>query len=80
MRVTGIAATSSVARADGASGLAYVLPAELRKVAPVPVQSSTVLLSAGGRDTAVLASWLQQRYPGTQVVIARSFADRCLNR
>jgi hypothetical protein len=79
LRVTGIAATTSVARTAGTRGLAYVLPRDLRTVAPAPVRGSTVLLRTGG-DSGVLAGWLAQRYPGPQAVIARSFSDRCTPR
>ena len=79
LRVTGIAATSSVARARGIAGLAYVLPRDLRRVAPAPVRGSTVLLRTAGHDSAV-AGWLARRYPGAQTVIARSFAGRCVPR
>jgi hypothetical protein len=78
LRVTGIAASSSVARTADAPGLAYVLPQDLRRVAPASVHGSTVLLSVNDADTGVLARWLEQRYPGPQAVIARSFSDRCL--
>jgi hypothetical protein len=78
LRVAGIAATSSVARTAGAPGLAYVLPQDLRRVAPASVHGSTVLLSASGGDTGVLAGWLKERYPGPQAVIAGSFSDSCL--
>jgi hypothetical protein len=80
LRVTGIAATSSVARTAGAPGLAYVLPQDLRRVAPASVHGSTVLLSVSGGDTGVLAGWLKARYPGPQAVIAGSFSDRCLTQ
>lgn len=80
LRVSGIAATSSVTRARGISGLAYVLPRDLRRVAPAPVRGSTVLLRMGGRDSAGYAAWLARRYPGPQAVIARSFSGRCLPR
>jgi hypothetical protein len=80
MRVTGIAATSSVTRTPGARGLAYVLPRDLRTVAPASVHGSTVLLQTSGRDSGVLAGWLAQRYHGPQAVIARSFSDRCIPR
>jgi hypothetical protein len=79
LRVTGIAATTSVARTAGTRGLAYVLPRDLRTVAPAPVRGSTVLLRTGG-DSGVLAGWLAQSYPGPQAVIARSFSDRCTPR
>ena len=59
MRVTGIAETSSVARASGTPGLAYVLLPELRKVAPAPVHGSTVLLRTDGRDPGALARLLE---------------------
>jgi hypothetical protein len=65
LRVTGVAATSSVSRAAGTPGLAYVLPRDLRRVAPTPVHGSTVL---------------QHRYPAPQAVVAHSFPDRCLTR
>lgn len=80
LRVTGIAATSSVARASGISGLAYVLPRDLRRVAPAPVHGSTVLVRTGGHDTAPYAQLLARRYPGPQAAIARSFSQRCLPR
>jgi hypothetical protein len=80
LRVTGIAATSSVSRAAGTPGLAYVLPRDLRRVAPTPVHGSTVLLRIGGHDSGVLAGWLQRRYPAPQAVVASSFPDRCLAR
>lgn len=80
MRVAGIAATSSVTRTAGTRGLAYVVPRDLRSVAPTPVHGATVLLQTGGRDAGVLAGWLAQRYPGPQAVIARSFSDRCMPR
>jgi hypothetical protein len=76
--VAGIAATSSVARTSATSGLAYVLPGDLRQIAPAPVQGSTVLLQAGGHDAAALASFLTQRFPGPQAAIASSFGDRCM--
>ena len=78
--VTGIAATSSVTRARGVSGLAYVLPHDLRRVAPPTVHGATVLFRMDGRDSAVYAEWLARRYPGPQAVIARSFSGRCLSR
>jgi hypothetical protein len=79
LRVTGVAATSSVTRTAGTPGLAYVLPHELRKVAPAPVQGSTVLLRVDGNPGA-LAGVLERRYAGPQAVISRSFADHCLAR
>jgi hypothetical protein len=78
LRVAGIAASSSVARTSAAPGLAYVLPDDLRRIAPAPVHGSTVLLQTGGRDSAALASLLTQRFPGPQAAIASSFGDRCM--
>lgn len=80
LRVTGIAATSSVARTTETPGLAYVLLPDLRRVAPAPVHGSTMLLRAHGRDAGVLARLLERLYPGPQAVIARDFSDRCLAR
>ena len=80
MRVTGIAATSSVSRTAGTPGLAYVRPHELRKIAPAPVHSSTVLLRVDGHKSAALASVLGRMYPGPQAAITRSFADHCVAR
>lgn len=78
MRVTGVAATTSVRRTADAPGLAYVSPRNLRRVAPAPVHGSTLLLRTAGHDSGVLATALQRRYPGPQAVIARAFPDRCI--
>jgi hypothetical protein len=80
LRVGGIAATSSVRRARGISGLAYVLPRDLRRIAPAPVRGSSVLLRTAGHDSAPYAAWLARRYPGPQAAIARNFANRCVPR
>ena len=78
LRVTGVAATTSVRRTTDAPGLAYVSPRDLSRVAPAPVHGSTLLLRTAGHDVGVLAAALQRRYPGPQAVIARAFPDRCI--
>jgi hypothetical protein len=78
LRVTGIAATSSASRTGHVSGLAFVVPQDLHRVAPAAVHGSTVLLDVGSGNAALVAGWLQQRYPGPQAVIDRSFSDRCV--
>jgi putative ABC transport system permease protein len=78
LRVTGIAATSSVGRTAATPGLAYVLPQDLRRVAPSPVHGSTLLLRAGSRQARAVGRQLEQLYPRPQAEIARSVTHRCL--
>jgi hypothetical protein len=79
MRIAGITASSSTQRAAGVRGLAYVLPRDLRAVAPPAVHSSTVLLRTSGDGTPALARTLDGQFPGPQSVVATSFAHRCLS-
>jgi hypothetical protein len=79
MPVAGITATTSVERAAGVPGLAYVLPRDLRTVAPPPVHSSTVLLQTSGARTRTLAHALDGQFPGPQAVVATGFVHRCLS-
>ena len=78
MKVAGIAATSSATRAHGMRGLAYVLPRELRAIAPAPVHGSTVQLQTADGNADAVARRLQQQYPAPQAMIVRSFEHRCL--
>jgi hypothetical protein len=82
MRVAGIAITSAPHRARSVTGLAYVLPGDLRRVVPdAHVHGSTVLVRLDDRHrSGALAQWLERRYPGPQATVAHAFPDRCLVR
>ncbi len=73
MRVATIAATS------GAGRVAYVVPADLERVAPnARVHESTLLLRLEDPErSGRLAAWVSRAYPGPQVRIARVSGARC---
>ena len=78
MQVAGIAATSTATRTHGAGGLAYVLPRELRTIAPAPVHGSTLLLQTVDGNAEAVARRLQQQYPAPHATIIRTFEHRCV--
>jgi hypothetical protein len=76
LRVAGIAVTSAPRRTSAVSGLAYVLPGDLRRVVPDRgVRGSTVLVRLDDRRrSGALAQWLGRRYPGPQATVVQAFS------
>ena len=80
LRVTGIAETSSVARAAGTPGSRTCSCRSCARSRPPPCTARPCCSAPDGRDPRTLATLLEQRYPGPQALIARHFADHCVQR